>query len=244
LLLVPIPSLIFSLLLNESRSYWLAFLTFFILLLFLNLRSNKKLAVASIAALLLTGTVISQVPVLKSRFQSIVDTKNNGSNTTRLMIWKSHIKAFVEDYSLLEKTFGAGNKANRLAWNHFGKAYQEISGKPVPSEEELKKWFHGGETHNIYLKFLTKYGVLGLLGYLSFWGYVFYYNLLQAKRIENPAFIWAFVAGYAGFLVAGLFENNFTDAEVQFALLFNLGINLALLERTGEETRKKTREKF
>ena len=232
--LIPLPFLFLSILFNESRSYWLASLTFLLLFSLMSFRSNKRLILTSAFILLTAGAVISQVPVLKDRFHSITDTKNNGSNITRLMIWKSHIKAFTEDYTLTERIFGAGDNASKLAWHHFGRAFQEVTGKEeIPPPEELKKWFHGGETHNLYLKFLTKYGILGLLGYLFFWIYVIYRNLER----RDSLFIKAFVAGYVGFLVASFFENNFTDAEVQFTLFFILGVNFALISETAVRQR-------
>jgi hypothetical protein len=42
-----------------------------------------------------------------------------------------------------------------------------------------------------------------------------------------------------GFMLAGFFENNFTDAEVQFLLLFVIGMNFALFGRRDEEVQEK-----
>jgi len=88
---------------------------------------------------------------------------------------------------------------------------------------------HGGETHNIYLKYFSKYGLLGLFAFLLFWFYALYLNF--KALLERRELLFAvFLAGYLGFLTAGLFENNFTDAEVQTAVLFTLGLNFALLK--------------
>ena len=226
--------LIFSILLNESRSYWLSLFFFLIILLILSFRDNKKLVLISLAWLVLIGGTIYRVPVLKERLKSVTNTKTNDSNMDRLALWKSHLKAFREDYSVFEKFFGSGDNASRLAWKHFKESFCQIYKKyckeKVP-ETILKRHFHGGETHNVYLKFLTKYGIVGLFGYLLFWGYVLYYNFSCLKKFENAAYIKTFIAGYLGFLIAGLFENNFTDAEVQFALMFILGLNFALLDQ-------------
>ncbi|TCK06531.1 O-antigen ligase family protein [Phorcysia thermohydrogeniphila] len=231
-LLLPLPFLLFSLLLSESRSYWLAFVTFVVLLSLLSFRENKRLTLISLGGLFLAGALIFQVPALKERFYSIPDTKSYGSNIIRLMIWKSHFKAFSKDYTLFEKLFGTADRAGSLAWKHFGEAYEEVTGKKPPPPEELKKFFYEGLTHNLYLKFLTKYGIVGLIGYLIFWGYVFAFNLLKLKSVKEPLLVKAFLAGYTGFLIASFFENNFTDAEVQFTLFFILGLNFALLEET------------
>ena len=40
---------------------------------------------------------------------------------------------------------------------------------------------------------------------------------------EN-SILWAGIAGVCGFMVAGLFENNFRDGEVQAILLILMGL--------------------
>ena len=230
--LLPLPFLLFSLLLTESRSYWLAFVVFVLLLSLLSFKEDRRLTLVSLSGLLLAGVLVFQFSTLKERFYSIPDTKSYGSNIIRLMIWKSHLKAFKNDYTFLEKLFGTADRAGSLAWKHFGEAYEEVTGKRAPSPEELRKFFYEGLTHNLYLKFLTKYGIVGLVGYLLFWVYIFTFNIKKLKRTKDSLLVKAFLAGYAGFLVASFFENNFTDAEVQYTLFFILGLNFALLEET------------
>jgi len=174
----------------------------------------------------LLGGVLINIPFLKHRVESITNTKTNWSNLDRLILWNAHLSAFFKDYSFTEKLFGAGYKADDYAWKRFSSSFEKITGKHSPSEKVLERHFHGGETHNIYLKFLTKYGVVGLLGYIAFWGIIFYENLRNKTKYD--VLIKTLLAGYVGFLVAGFFENNFTDAEVQFTLMFILGLNFAL----------------
>jgi O-antigen ligase len=174
------------------------------------------------------GVFALNIPLVKERLKSITDTKTNRSNLARLMIWDSHIQAFIKDYSLTEKIVGAGYNADDYAWKRFHLSFEKVTGRIPQSEETLKNYFFGGETHNIYLKFLTKYGIVGLLGYIAFWGIIFYENLRNETKYD--ALIKTLLAGYVGFLVAGFFENNFTDAEIQFALMFILGLNFALLQ--------------
>ncbi len=219
--------LFIALILNSSRSYWLGLLVFLILLVILVGREKRRVWIF-VFLLTFVGIFALNIPVVKERLKSITDTKTNRSNLARLMIWDSHIQAFVKDYSLTEKIFGAGYRADDYAWNRFRSSFEKVVGRIPQSEETLKSYFFGGETHNIYLKFLTKYGVLGLLGYIAFWGIIFYENLRNKTKYD--VLIKTFVAGYIGFLIAGFFENNFTDAEVQFTLFFILGLNFALLE--------------
>jgi len=214
-----------ALILNSSRSYWLGLLVFLALLIVLVGRKKRETWIF-VFLLAFIGTFALNIPVVKERLKSITDTKTNRSNLARLMIWDSHIQAFVKDYSLTEKIVGAGYNADDYAWKRFQSSFEKVTGRTPQSEETLKNYFFGGETHNIYLKFLTKYGVVGLLGYIAFWGIIFYENLRNKTKYD--VLIKTLLAGYVGFLVAGFFENNFTDAEVQFALMFILGLNFAL----------------
>ena len=214
-----------ALIFDGSRSYWLG-LGMFLILLVISIGKKRKEVWVAVLSLVFLGVLSVNIPFVKHRFESITNTKDNWSNLERLMIWNSHFNAFIKDYSFTEKLFGAGYKADDYAWKRFSSSFEKITGKHSPSEKVLRSHFHGGETHNIYLKFLTKYGIVGLLGYIAFWGIIFYENLRNETKYD--VLIKTLLAGYVGFLVAGFFENNFTDAEIQFALMFILGLNFAL----------------
>ncbi|MEO2068741.1 MAG: O-antigen ligase family protein, partial [Desulfurobacteriaceae bacterium] len=221
---------------TQSRSYWLAtlfFSTSVLLLLLIKSENRKNFLAGTVALTALFTASIASFPILKNRLESITDTKNNYSNLDRLSLWKSHLKAYTNEYSLLQKIVGAGTEeASKLCWHYFKRDFPENfpTGKN-PSESNIKVHFHSGEAHNIYLKFLTKYGILGLLGYLLFWAYMIYLNT-SAKELWN----YSIALGYLGFMIAGIFENNFTDAEIQIALWYITGINLALLRQGNEKT--------
>jgi len=144
-------------------------------------------------------------------------------------IRQSILQALAEQSRIVRlplNKIGSINKINKTY------AFLEQAHERAPSPEELRKFFYEGLTHNLYLKFLTKYGIVGLVGYLLFWVYIFTFNIKKLKRTKDSLLVKAFLAGYAGFLVASFFENNFTDAEVQYTLFFILGLNFALLEET------------
>jgi len=227
--LVPVLFSTLGLIFCQSRSYWVGAAVFLFFLIFI-FRSKKVLGYV---LLLLIGVVlVFQIPHVKHRFETIFNPKANYSNMDRLALWKAHLKAFMDDYSLKEKFLGAGYEASSFAWREFRESFQEVTGIKNPSKNVLKVHFHGGLTHNIYLKYLTKYGILGLIGFLTFWFYVIYCNFSYSGFYEP--FIKTLNSGYLGFLTAGFFENNFVDAEVQFALMFVLGINFALLHLGNE----------
>ncbi|MEO2068997.1 MAG: O-antigen ligase family protein [Desulfurobacteriaceae bacterium] len=227
--------LFLALLLCGSRSYWVGFSIFISLVILWILFSRKKIKDLLFITLpiIIIGSVFLSTPLLKHRLYSIIDVKTNGSNMIRLALWRAHLKAFSYHYSFKEKFFGAGYKASEYAWKEYPESVKEIFGREF-KEERLKKIFFGGLTHNIYLKYLTKYGIIGLLGYLAFWGFIFHENLKRKNQTDYKVLINTLLAGYVGFLIAGFFENNFTDAEVQFALMFVLGVNFFLLNFSGK----------
>ncbi len=215
----------------ESRSYWLGSIVFLLFLVIL--QRNRGVLILVVSLMMLSG-FLYQIPQIKHRFESMLNPKANYSNLDRLALWNAHLKAFLKDYSLKEKLLGAGYKADDLAWKRFRESFKEVSGLKNISNKGLKFHFHRGETHNIYLKYLTKYGVLGFLGFIAFWMYILYVNFTYKRTYW--LFTRGLLSGYLGFLAAGFFENNFVDAEVQFAVMFVLGINFALLQKyTGEK---------
>ena len=82
--------------------------------------------------------------------------------------------------------------------------------------------------HNIYLQTLVNYGFFGILGYLGILTIFFLQTTKAILRTNNLTFensiLWAGISGVCGFMVAGLFENNFRDGEVQSMLLILMGL--------------------
>lgn len=227
--LILLPLIVVSILFTESRSYWLGLFLFFFLILILLLRKRLKIVFAVTGvSLALIVSIICFSSSLSARMASIVNIRSNPSNVIRLLIWQSHLRAFLYDYSREEKLFGVCEKNKKFGWHELSNSCRFLSKYNNIPPDKLKSWVHGMEAHNIYIKFLTKYGVIGLLGFLLFWGYIFKRNFHLLRINSEVASI--FIAGYAGFLLAGFFENNFTDAEVQILLYFILGINMFLVD--------------
>jgi len=218
---------------NQSRSYWLATSTFFFVIILpgifmKNMKKYRKLAITGISLTFFLCLSVFLYSPLKSRLFSITDVKYNSSNKDRLTIWTSYFYSFKNDYSLLEILIGKGRKAPQSAIKFGKEACIKFYPENLCSDKKYLMKIHKGITHNIYLKYFSKYGLIGLLAYLYFWFFFLKENLKKFLKTKDPVFI-IFFSGYVGFLIAGLFENNFTDAEVQTAILFTLGINSYLL---------------
>ena len=98
--------------------------------------------------------------------------------------------------------------------------------------------------HNNVIQVLAERGVIGLCWWLALWG-VFFYQAGRAYRGLSPplrqsvtpltaqidqsrALMVGSIASVVGFLVAGVFEHNFGDAEVITMLYFLMALPFVL----------------
>ena len=89
----------------------------------------------------------------------------------------------------------------------------------------------GAGVHNIYLQTWLNLGIFGLLSYLLVWGLFFREVWPTLRKNNSPlgyhqSIIWGGFSGIFGFLIAGIFENNFRDSEVQTVLFMILALIL------------------
>jgi O-antigen ligase len=84
--------------------------------------------------------------------------------------------------------------------------------------------------HNNLIQLAVDTGLFGLVSWISIW--VMYFMTLYWRLVSKPddsAFrrdTMASAAAVIGFLVAGLFETNFYDAEVSMVLYFIMALPL------------------
>lgn len=88
-----------------------------------------------------------------------------------------------------------------------------------------------GHMHNIFLQVAVQMGIVGLAAFL--WLLVSWFRLMGANLalgLSPPerSFVVGSIGALAGFVVNGLFEWNFGDAEVVTLLYLIVGANLAL----------------
>lgn len=91
-----------------------------------------------------------------------------------------------------------------------------------------------GHLHNIFLQVAATMGVVGLLAF-CYLMYAFFRLMIGNLRrpLDHPERAWVVgsLGASVGFIVNGLFEWNFGDAEVVMLLYMVVGINLALSMR-------------
>jgi O-antigen ligase len=213
-----------------GRSIWLGILMVFWIWLF---RISKILGFASfLIGVGLGGWIFQQVltgetknwqlneNALVQRLTSALDVT---ANNDRLLMWTSGVQG-IRDHILLG--IGYGNDKNIM--NQYR----------VPLAEKNNHRFMNnasGGVHNIYLQTWLNYGIIGFLAYLGIVLGLLLTCILALRRVESSswegAVFWGVLAGSSGFIVAGMFENNFRDGEVQTAFLVLMGLVLHQIYR-------------
>jgi len=208
-----------------GRSIWLGATTAIAILMF---RVYPKLilaiSIAIIAAAIYFFTQLgnalihNRVPTnhleaLQQRFISGFMLK---SNKDRILMWETGISAIKDHFWL-----GIGYNNDAVVMPEYRNRISENNGHRFQNNASTG-------VHNIYLQTWVNYGFFGMLGYLG----IFVIFFLQTTRailrtniftFEN-SILWAGISGVSGFMIAGLFENNFRDGEVQAMLLILMGL--------------------
>ena len=218
-----------------GRSVWLGAATTIAVLLF---RLSPKLMVTLSILVIAGGTYFfsqfsdpsfkirkptNRIEALQQRFISGFIIK---SNQDRVFMWETGISA-IKDHFWLGIGYGNDSKIMPI--------YREIIADRTGHRFHNKA---SAGVHNIYLQTWINYGLFGFLGYLSIlviflWQCIGTLSRTIPYSYEN-SILWAGIAGVSGFMVAGFFENNFRDGEVQVMLLILIGLNLRQVQKIKE----------
>ena len=189
-----------------TRSSWIGvFVSLSVVLSIL----RKKLLFIMVAIVILV--FLFSPPRYKSRFISIFDP-NYRTNVQRIELLKGGLAIF-RDHPLV----GVGTM-------DLAKVYEKY--KPPGA-----KFIHG-HMHNDFLQIAVSMGIVGLMSFL----YLFFSFFRLAwknlgKEGEVKAIAVATIGVLSGFLINGLFEWNFGDAEVVTLMYLLIGFNLAIFKK-------------
>lgn len=219
-----------SLILNNSRGPWLAFICCLIIyVLGYLLFYKKKIKIVLGSGLIFLVLIFSmktfypeQINKINTRLQSSRNLENNYSNLGRTFMWKENL-LFLKD-SL---------KDNKRAF-FFGTGYEnkDIVEKYITQKESwknanssLKEAISFTDAHNMYIHTFIRKGVIyGLL----FWGYMCFYILRKLKEkafLEDEIILGSFLS-ILGFFICGIvYSNIFTFDTFVFFTIFILGVN-------------------
>ena len=138
------------------------------------------------------------------------------SNQDRILMWETGISAIRDHFWL-----GIGYNNDGVIMPEYRKKISKITGHRFHNKASTG-------VHNIYIQTWLNYGFFGMLAYLGIFLIFFLQTFRGLLKTNNFTFensiLWAGISGVCGFMVAGLFENNFRDGEVQAMLMILMGL--------------------
>ena len=215
-----------------GRSIWLGTIITIAILLF---RLSPKIMLCITICFFIFGSYLyiqinnSNLEISKSSSRlelvqkRIISSFKIKSNKDRILMWKAGLEAIKDHFWL-----GIGFNNDKDIMQSYREKISKRTGH---------KFWNNASTgvHNIYLQTWINYGVLGLILYLSIF-VIFLAQILitipKTRRFSyENSILWAGLAGVCGFMVAGFFENNFRDGEVQVMLLILMGLCLHQIQK-------------
>ena len=191
---------------------------------------------ARVATWLVESDWVQRSPLLEHFLE--MDPAKNTSKLERLLIWEAGLLGFKD-----RPFFGFGQDQHDPELGPYQHRVLEAHGM---SDYQFSVGF-GVPLHNIYVRMLFDLGIVGSAAYLFLWGSVFV-AIVKGLRAAPPddtwsrALLWGAAAGLVGSMVAGFFEDNFFDGEVQALIVFTMTLALHVSRRlrlaataTGED---------
>jgi putative inorganic carbon (HCO3(-)) transporter len=165
-------------------------------------------------------------PTVRQRIALIFDLKYH-STQVRLVQWEYALK-IVADHPIL----GVG-------WRDMLPIVRRYSPPDIEVAEQTKRdIFHIGHFHNNYVMILVCFGIAGLLAFLWLLWAVWRQLGIAAKRTDREQdrlIVFASRAAMVGFLVSGIFDWTFGDAEVVTMFWFVIGMGLGQIRSPIEQ---------
>lgn len=214
-----------------GRSIWLGTIAVLAVILLLKL-SRRQLVVLAVVFVIGLGSLFVSDEETKRDFLKNtaigkrIESISVSQNMDRILMWRAAFNAIRE-----RPVFGYGPGRSEEVQPFYDRI----------AEKENHRFQHRASVgvHNIFLQNWLDFGLTGLIGYLLFFGLLIgqslKYSLLKpvlGKGTES--YLIGIVAGLTGILLAGVFENNFRDGEVQTAVLTVMGLALSLIYKKKE----------
>jgi O-antigen ligase len=195
MLILSVAGLLFSI----TRNAWVGTLVATPLILI----GHRKAVIWACVLAAISATVVLAIPRMSNRVPTTTTLtgKEAESVGARMVLWKEAIAHFREN-----PVFGGG-------FASFGERVNRNHSRQVVNLERP-------HAHNNLLHIAAESGLVGLLGFLSTWVWIF----LRTYRSPRSAFRRGGMACIVAFMAAGMFEYNFGDSEVMIGLMAWLGL--------------------
>lgn len=186
LFLVNVPAIIFE----NTRIIWIELAIILPFIILSCIKSKIKAFSAIILLLICIVSFFAISPSSINRFSGISDTDyKNQSNYERILMWQSASEMFM-DYPIAG--VGIGN---------YHEQYMNNYRSPLSREDQA-------HPHNVLLTFLSETGILGTLGYLLLFIYLYYYTI-KNYIVKKDVFSLAFLSCLLAFSINSLTDSIF-----------------------------------
>lgn len=224
---------IICLIFTYSRGAWVAFLiTCFLFLIWTLLRSGKKLWAGVLVVIVIVTISFLSLPTTRQVITDLSAKEDNrvlqrllstfdfspGSARTRSVYWQAALSNFQES-SWPRKLFGVGPDVEPDVFVHYYKTewafYEKINSFP-------------DRAHNFIFDILLQFGLLGLIGFSCFSGYIVWCLLQSTWKKKTSQEYWLGMSLLAALFIYA-FNNLFSFSLVSMNVVLYALLGLAWL---------------
>ncbi|WP_304065354.1 O-antigen ligase family protein [Megamonas hypermegale] len=189
---INIPAIIFE----NTRIVWIALAVVYPLIMLFSIKDKKKIVLGLILLVSFSFAYFQFSPTSIQRFEMISSTEyKDQPNYERMLMWQSAYNMFID-----HPVFGVGV-------GNYHEEYINNYRSPLSREDT---W----HPHNVLLAMLAQTGIIGGLGYIVLFIYMFYKVIIDYKNTSNYITL-AFLASLTAFFINGLTDTNFVGHNLK-----------------------------
>lgn len=191
-ILVNVPAIVFE----NTRIVWISLSFIFPLIIFLSIKNKVKAFLLIIIMFFYSFCCFQFSPHSTQRFETISSTNSTVQpNYERILMWNSATNMFL-DHPIIG--VGIGN---------YHKEYISQYQSPLSKENQ----YH---PHNVILSMLSQTGIIGTIGYLLLFVYLYYKSIFSYIKKKNVIDL-AYLSSLLAFSINGLTDCNFVGHNLK-----------------------------
>lgn len=183
---------------NGTRGAWLAIAPVVLFIISYYMLQNKKYFVLGLVFIITSSGILLNNDRFLERISSVTNMTTVGSNTERLLMWKSAYNMFM-DHPVLGVGLG-----------QYKDNYQKKYILPEAREPNLT------HAHSNYMQMLAENGVIGFCSFIVFIGYVIIKNIKDFINTKCP-YSLIITTSTVALMLQGITEYNFGNSAVMKA---------------------------